>query len=412
MTGSVFARVCKPCATSRTSARVNSMKISPIKEMELLAGEMKDVVSLGQGTPSFPTPSHIGEFVKQKVSEGATDKYSLGPGIPALRQAVAAKLLARNGIEADPLQEVLITVGASEALAITVLAVVDPGDEVLVMSPSYSPHPEQIRLAGGVPVYVPLREEANWELDVDAFHSAVSPRTKAVIVATPVNPTGSIISRSALTAIAEIALQNQLYLIADETYEDFVFDDHKHFSIGSIPELRDLAISIYSFSKSYALTGWRCGYVHSQAGIINQLMKIHDAVCICAPLTSQYAGLAALTGPQDCIRQFRHELLLRRRLIVDCLGILPRFKFVWPQGAYYILARIAGEDDSVNYCLRLLHDAKVVLVPGTAFGPAAHNHVRISFCMSESVIKQAFDRLQQFEKGQAKSDRMMIANPS
>jgi aminotransferase len=373
------------------------MKLSPIKEMETLAENIPGVVSLGQGTPSFATPHHIREFIRERISVGAVDKYSLGPGIRPLRDAIAEKLYNKNGIAADPTSEILVTAGANEALSVSILALVDPGDEVLVTAPGYSPHVDQIRMAGGVPVFVPLLESNNWELDIATFESAITNRTKAVIVSTPINPTGSVLDENILRSIAEVALRHNIFIVTDETYEDFIYEGKQHFSIASIPEVKDMTISNFSFSKSYALTGWRCGYVHAGAAMIKHFLKLHDVLCICTPLTAQYAGLAALTGPPDTVAEFRIELDRRRRLMLKRISGISRFKCNIPEGAYYIFIRIEDIHDAYAYCLELLRTAGVVIVPGNGFGPTTPVHARLSYCMSEDVINKAFDRIAVFE---------------
>ena len=217
------------------------------------------------------------------------------------------------------------------------------------------------------------------------------------MINTPANPTGTVFSEQELRRLAGLADRHDLFLICDETYEDYVFDGHRHFSVGSISDLRQRVLSVFSFSKSYALTGWRCGYIHAEEGLINQFLKIHDALCICAPLTGQFAALAALTGPQDCIAEFRGQIEKRRALILERLRRLQRFQWQPPSGAYYILARIAGVDDSVEYALRLLREAGVVTVPGAAFGPQGEGCIRMSYCMSEDRIALALDRVEEFE---------------
>ncbi|MBS3063256.1 MAG: pyridoxal phosphate-dependent aminotransferase [Candidatus Diapherotrites archaeon] len=400
MTQSVFQRAGKKLTVKGTSDRVNRVKISPIKEMGLLAESMQGVVSLGQGTPSFRTPAHIGAFVAQKIAEGAVDKYIMGPGLPDLRHAIADKLGRVNRIDANPDTELIVTVGANQALCMAMLALVNEGEEVLMTSPNYSPHLEQAGVAGGNVKFVPLVEEEGWRLDVEAFAQAISRHTKLVVLNTPLNPTGSVLPERDLRALAEVVLQTDAFVLTDETYEDFVFGKERHFSLASIPAMRPRTLSVFSFSKSYAMTGWRCGYVHAEEGLINQLLKLHDALCICAPLTAQYAALAALTGPQDCVSHFRGEIAQRARLVEKRMAELPRFSSQPLAGAYYAFPRVAGLRDSVGYCLELLHGAKVVTVPGSAFGPTGEGHIRLSYCMEENVIDQAFDRIQQFEKKQ------------
>lgn len=397
---SAFTRVLKPHLSIRTSARLNQIKISPIKEMELLAAELTDTVSLGQGTPSFHTPAHIRDFVIEKVSEGLVDKYSLGPGLLALRHAIALKLQTKNKMTVDPHTNILITVGANEALAISMLALLDYGDEVIVTSPCYSPHLEQIRMAGGTPVFVRLTFDNQWLCEPAEFERAVTPKTKAIVINTPMNPTGTVLSESLLKEVGNIAERHDLFIITDETYEDFIYVDKPHISIASLPGLENRVISVFSCSKSYALTGWRCGYVVATEGIINQLLKLHDAICICAPLPAQYAAIAALSGPQDCIVQFKSELLQRQELVLSRIRELARYRSHRPEGAYYILAKVDGISDSLGYCLNLLHEQKVVLVPGSAFGPTGEGHVRISYCLAESTIQKALDRLVKFESTQ------------
>ncbi len=400
MSSSVFQRAGKKLTVQGTSDRVNRVKISPIKEMGLLAESMPGVVSLGQGTPSFRTPAHIGAFVAQKIVEGAVDKYMMGPGVPALRQAIADKLHRANRIDANPDTELIVTVGANQALFMAFLALVNEGDEVLMTSPNYSPHLEQAGVAGGKVKFVPLVEEEGWRLDVEAFAQAVSQRTKLIVLNTPLNPTGSVLPEKELRALADVILQTDAFVLTDETYEDFVFGADKHFSLASIPEMRARTLSVFSFSKSYAMTGWRCGYVHAEEGLINQLLKLHDGMCICAPLTAQYAALAALTGPQDCVSHFRGEIVKRARLVERRLQELPRFSSQPLAGAYYAFPKVAGLKDSVGYCLDLLRSERVVTVPGSAFGPTGEGHIRLSYCMDKAVIDQAFDRIAAFEKKQ------------
>ena len=295
----------------------------------------------------------------------------------------------------------LVTTGACEALAAVMLCILDPGDEVLITSPCYSPHLEQIRMAGGEAVFVPLDETAGWKLDVELVTRLITHKSKALIINTPLNPTGSLIDKDVLLELAEIAIRNRLFIVTDETYEDFIYDGSRHFSVRSMPELRECGISVFSFSKSYALTGWRCGYAVASAGIINQLLKVHDATCICAPLPGQYAALAALGGPQNCIQEFRSELLARRELVLRKLQAMRRISCVNPRAAYYILAKVDGLSDSLEYCISLLREAGVVVTPGGAFGPAGEGHFRISYCMSESVITEGLNRIIAFESARA-----------
>jgi aminotransferase len=381
--------------THGISRRVAQITISAIKEMPLIASKVGGCVSLGQGIPSFPTPPHIVEAVYRKMREDPdAGKYTLGPGMPELRELVAAKLSSQIGRPVAPDREICITVGAMEALSAAVLTVVERGDEVILPSPNYASHIEQVLLAEGVPVFVPLHE-ADWQLDVEGLRAAITPRTKAIILCNPHNPTGANFAESDLRRVADLAVANDLFIICDETYDFLVYDGHVPFSLTVLPELAERVIATFSFSKKYAMTGWRVGYVYAAESILDQIMKIHDAVAICAPSLSQYAALAALQGPQECVAEISAALQRRRDLVCDRLDRLADFfDYVKPQGAYYLMARYrVPEVDSMTFALRLLHEARVITIPGAAFGPTGENHVRISFGGAESEINEAFDRI-------------------
>lgn len=387
----------KKYRTRGISRRVSGITISAIKEMPLLASRIGGCVSLGQGIPSFPTPGHIVEAVCRALRDDPdSGKYTLGPGMPELRQAVARDLAAR-GIEADPDREICITVGAMEALSEAVLTVVERGDEVILPSPNYASHIEQVLLAEGVPVFVPMTRE-DWQLDVESIRNAVTPRTKAIVLCNPHNPTGANFAEADLRALARIALENDLFVISDETYDFLVYDGRRCFSLSTLPELRGRIIATFSFSKKYAMTGWRVGYVYASEEILDQMMKIHDAMSICAPTVSQLAALAALQGPQDCVEQIRAALTRRRDLICARLDRLPdAFGYVKPRGAYYLMARYRFPGtDSMTFALRLLHEARVIGIPGAAFGPDGENHIRFSFGGAEEQIEEAFDRMERW----------------
>ncbi len=384
--------------TAGISRRVSQITISAIKEMPLLASKIDGCVSLGQGIPSFPTPEHIREAICRVMREdGESGKYTLGPGMPALRQAVARHLLADRGIQADPDTELCMTAGAMEALSAAVLTVVDRGEEVILPSPNYASHIEQVLLAEGVPVFAPLTK-SDWQLDPEAIRTAISPRTKAMILCNPHNPTGANWSRESLAEVARIAAENNLFVIADETYDFLAYDGQSTVSLTSFPELRDRLIAVFSFSKKYAMTGWRIGYVYAPAPILDQIMKVHDAVVICAPTLAQHAALAALEGPQDCVEEIRKALQDRRDLVCSRLDRMSdHFSYVVPRGAYYLMARYnAPGVDSMAYALRLLNEARVITIPGAAFGPDGEGHIRISFGGSEEEIGDAFDRIEKW----------------
>ena len=281
--------------TTGIAKRVAQISVSAIKQMPVLASKVDGCISLGQGIPSFPTPAFIREAVIAALRrEEAIGKYSLQPGMPALREAVAGRLLQTKGVTADPETEIFISCGAMEGIAAAISTVVERGDEVLIPSPNYSSHIEQILFAEGVPIFVPLLEEEGWRLDIEGFRKALTPKTKAILLCNPMNPTGAVFPREELLALADIALSRDLFIVADEAYDFLVYDDLPFFSLTSIPELRHRLISCYSFSKAYCMTGWRVGYMVASARLIQQVLKVHDAFAICAPTISQVAALAAL----------------------------------------------------------------------------------------------------------------------
>lgn len=384
--------------TGGISRRVAQITISAIKEMPLIASKVGGCVSLGQGIPSFPTPPHIVEAVARRMRDDPdSGKYTLGPGLPELREAIAGPLSRQIGRQVDPDQEICVTVGAMEALSAAVLTVVDRGDEVLLPSPNYASHIEQVLLAEGVPIFVPLHE-SSWQLDVEGLRRAVTPRTKAIILCNPHNPTGANFAEADLRALADLAVAHNLFVICDETYDFLVYDGHAPFSLTTLPELADQTIATFSFSKKYAMTGWRVGYVYAPGRILDQLMKIHDAVAICAPSLSQHAALAALQGPQECVAAIKAVLQRRRDLVCERLDRLKTFfGYVTPQGAYYLMARyrVPGVD-SMTFALRLLHEARVISIPGAAFGPTGENHIRLSFGGADAEINNAFDRIERW----------------
>jgi aminotransferase len=395
---SALAASGKVYQTRGISRRVAQINISAIKEMPLIASKLEGCVSLGQGIPSFPTPPHIVEAVCRRMREDPdSGKYTLGPGMPELRKAVAAQLSRQIGRSVDSDREICITVGAMEGLCAAVLTLVDRGDEVILPSPNYASHIEQVLLAEGIPIFAPLHEH-DWQLDIQRIQEAVTPRTRGIILCNPHNPTGANFAESDLRVLADLAIRNNLFIICDETYDFLVYDKARHFSLTTVPGLSDRVIATFSFSKKYAMTGWRVGYVYAPERILDQIMKIHDAMAICAPSLSQHAAQAAIEGAQDCVMEIKAALQRRRDLVCERLTCLNEFfDYVKPQGAYYLMVRYKLPSvDSMTFALRLLHEARVITIPGAAFGPTGENHIRISFGGAESEINEAFDRMERW----------------
>jgi aminotransferase len=282
-----------------------------------------------------------------------------------------------------------------------VMAFIDPEDEVIFPSPTYSTHIRQVIVASGKPVIVPLIEEEGFRLDIEGIKNAITPKTKAIMYCSPSNPTGTVFSEEQLRQLAEIALDNNLMIINDEAYEYFTFDGHKHFSVASIPEMRKNVISCFTFTKTYAMTGWRIGYLYANEEYIPQINKAHIPMAICAPVVSQYAALAALKGPQDCVDKFREHYLNARNLMCERLDRLNSvFEYQKPGGSYLMFPKILLKEgkDSTVFCKKLLKEARVSTTPGIAFGPTGQSHLRMSFCVSEDEIDKAFDRMEEYFK--------------
>ena len=382
------------------SKRVSQIKKSAIHEMTRLSKQYDDVAFLSWAKPTSGTPGHINDAAISAIKNGLVGGYSQNDGLPELREEIVKKLKRDNNIKAN-ISELLVTVGAIEGLAAAVMATIDPGDEVILPTPTYSTHIRQVELASGKPVLVPLMEENNFALDIQAIKDAISSKTKAIIYCSPSNPTGTVFSEEQLRQIAEIALENNLTVITDEAYEYFVFDDKKHFSIASMPEMKKNVISTFTFTKSYAMTGWRIGYLHADEELIPQIKKVHIPFAICAPVVSQYAAIAALKGSQDCIKDFKVHYLNTRNLMCERLDNLGSvFDYVKPGGSYLMFPKILLKEgkDSISFCKNLLKEAKVSTTPGIAFGPTGESHLRLSFCVPEEMINKAFDRMENYFK--------------
>ena len=379
----------------RVAKRVSHIPKSAIHEMTRLSKEVDDVAFLSWAKPTAGTPRHIEEAATRAIEDGRVGGYSENSGLPRLREAIVEKLARDNKVSASPAQ-ILITVGAIEGLSAAVMAVIDPGDEVLLFTPTYSTHIRQVVLASGKPILVPTVEEKGFVLDFDAIKRAITPRTRAIFCCSPNNPTGTVLSERQLRELAALALEYNLVIITDEAYEYFVYDDYHHFSLASIPEVKRHVISCYTFTKTYAMTGWRVGYLHADQEWIPQITKAHIPFAICAPVVSQYAALAALEGPQDCVAEFREHYRQARDHMCRRLDDLDSvFSYQKPHGSYLMFPRILLKEgmDSMGFCQDLLAKAQVSTTPGIAFGPTGEGHLRMSFCVSLEEIDKAFDRI-------------------
>ena len=385
---------------NRAFARTAGVKLSPIKAMELAASRVPDVISLAQGIPSFDTPEPIKAFVQQKIAEGECATYSLTPGLPQLRECIAESLL-REAMHYDPDQEIIVSCGSIEAIAATLLALTRPGDEIILPSPSYASYQEVVRIAGCSPRFAPLREEQNFAFHQEAFEACLSPHTRAILYCNPNNPTGTVFSEAETRALIALAERHNLFLIIDEAYKDFVYTPEVYFSPAQVADVRQRIVRIFTFSKAYGMTGWRVGYLHSDARNVREILKVHDALVTCAPVVSQYAALAALEYGHDHITAFRQAFKQRRDLTLTHLDRLSHvFDYQKPEGAYFVFPRIKDvvvhARDSYALAYDILEKAKVAVVPGLAFGPSGEAHIRLNFGRRVDDITTAFERLGEY----------------
>jgi len=364
----------------------------------MLSARVDGSVSLAWGIPSFPTPEYITQAVIEQLgSDGEIGKYTLPDGLDELKQLVADKHKTDTGISVDADDHVMITAGNMQGMHSLLHVITNPGDEIILTDPCFASHIQQVMLCGAKPVYWALDEDNAWGLDVDALSGLISKETKAIVINSPSNPTGKIFSRTNLLRIGEMARTHGFMVIIDDPYSHFTYENRqKYFNLASVTELFENIAYLYSFSKAYAMSGWRLGYMILPAHLKTQLIKVHDLNMICTARVSQAAGIAALTGESLHMAEFEAAFAKRRELICQRLDALPQvFDYVRPEGAYYIFPRIlTGHNSARDFCHELLHNSKVALAPGSAFGPSGENHVRMTYCVSEDTIDQAFDRLE------------------
>ena len=369
---------------------------SGIRRFFDLASTMKDAISLGVGEPDFRTPYHIRNAGINSLIDGET-QYTANRGMPELREEIARYLSDRFSLSYDPATDIIVTIGASEAIDIALRAVCAPGDEVLVPEPSYVSYAPGVVFAGGTPVPVVTKEEDTFRLRADALEAALSPRTKALILPYPNNPTGGVMEREDLEAIAEVIRKHDLLVISDEVYAELVYDGRKHVSFASLPGMAERTLTINGFSKAFAMTGWRIGYVCGDAELISVMNKIHQYTIMCAPRQSQVAAIEALRGGRENgyedIEMMRESYDRRRRLMVASFRDMGLHCFE-PFGAFYVFPSIRSTGlTSDEFCTRLLREKKVAAVPGTAFGPSGEGNIRCSYATAISNLNIALDRI-------------------
>ena len=367
---------------------------SGIRKFFDIVSEMKDAISLGVGEPDFDTPWHIREEGIYSLEKGRTF-YTSNAGLKELKQEISRYLYRRFDVSYNPDSEIMVTVGGSEAIDIAMRAMLDPGDEVLIPQPSYVSYVPCARLAGGVPVIIELEEKDQFKLTAEKLREKITDRTKILVLPFPNNPTGAIMDREDLQAIAEIVLEKDLFVISDEIYSELTYSG-THVTIASLPEMRDRTVLINGFSKSYAMTGWRLGYAAAPHMILEQMLKIHPYAIMCAPTTSQYAAVSALRDGDKDVEYMRESYNQRRRFVLNAFQEMGLDCFE-PLGAFYTFPSIKRfgitSDEFVN---RFLREEKVAVVPGTAFGACGEGFLRVSYAYSLKDLKEALGRMARF----------------
>ena len=384
----------RPRRGPRLARRLDALSGSGIRRFFDIMASMDDVISLSIGEPDFVTPWPIRDAAIRSIEDGHTH-YTSNYGLMELREQLAGHLDRLYSLRYDPNTELLITSGVSEALDVSMRALIDPGDEVILPDPAYVAYGPAISLAGGIPVPVRTTAADGFALIPDAVAAAVTPRTRAILLGFPANPTGAVTPADALARIADLAIDHDLLVISDEIYDRLVYGV-PHIPIATLPGMQERTITLGGFSKDYAMTGWRIGYLGAPAALLEGVMKIHQYVMMSAPTAAQYGALEALIGGEEHVVMMREEYDRRRRLTVDGFNAAG-LSCVEPHGAFYAFPSIAvtGLDDE-TFCERLLLEERVALVPGSAFGPGGAGHVRACYATAYEDIERALERIGRF----------------
>ena len=376
---------------------VTAVPPSGIRKYFDIAESMQGVISLGVGEPDFPTPWEIRKAGILSLESGKT-RYTANRGLIKLRQEISAYMSRKYQMQFAPETEILVTVGGSEAIDMTLRAIVCPGDEIIIPQPSYVCYEPMVRFCGGTPVILETTAEHDFKVTPEMLRAAITPKTKAMILPYPCNPTGAIMEREDLEAVAEVLKDTNVVVISDEIYAELTFGEKKHVSIGSLPDMHDRCMIINGFSKTFSMTGWRMGYACGPRELIEQITKIHQYAIMSAPTTAQYAAIEALRHGDAAVQAMYEEYDMRRRLIVsgfNRIGLTCRE----PKGAFYAFPCIRATGmTSDEFCENLLYSQKVAVVPGTAFGAGGEGFIRASYCYSTEHIKEALSRIQRFLK--------------
>lgn len=389
-----MSRLTYPNLVERLSPAVQAVPPSGIRKFFDLVAQSQGIISLGVGEPDFTTPWHIRDAGLHAIEKGRTT-YTSNWGLLELRQAVAEYLRQWQGLQYDPESEVLITVGAAEGIDLALRTLVAPGDEVLIPEPCFVSYQALTRLAGGIPVPVPLRVENDFKLDPADLAGRITPRSKVLLMGFPNNPTGAVMSREELAAVARVVEEHDLLVISDEIYGELTYGG-EHTAFASLPEMAGRTVHLSGFSKAFAMTGWRLGYACGPQPVLEAMMKIHQYAIMCPSTPSQWAALEALRHGRREMERMREEYDRRRRLMVDGLRAigLPVFE---PRGAFYIFPEVTGTGlDDEAFAMALLQEEQVAVVPGRAFGESGRGFVRASYASSVERLVTALERIERF----------------
>ncbi|MEM4644190.1 MAG: pyridoxal phosphate-dependent aminotransferase [Candidatus Methanomethylicaceae archaeon] len=374
---------------------LDSIPESGIRRLFELASRQKDVISLGIGEPDFDTPQHIKEYALEALNKGMTH-YTPNNGLKILRDAISEKLKKENGIDADPDKNIMVTVGGNQAFLLALSTFIRPGDEAIVPSPYFVTHAAAVRLVGGTVVEVRTCIENDFRVASEDLKKVVTSKTRCIIISTPNNPTGSVLKRKDLEEIADIAVEYNIKIISDEVYEKLIYDGAEHVSIASLNGMSDLTITVNSFSKAYAMTGWRLGYVVADPATVAKMTKFQMYLAACPVSFVQYAAARALQDPRSraATESMRQEYQKRRDYLYKRLSNVDGLVVNRPMGAFYMFPKVDFEDNA--FAEKLLSEGRVVVVPGSAFGTYGRGHVRLCYATSMSNIEEATSRIERF----------------
>jgi len=379
----------------RIADHVRDIPRSGIRDFFEIVQTMDDVISLGIGEPDFATPWHIREAAIYALERGRTG-YTSNLGLPRLRRSIADYVRKKFGLRYEPLSEILVSVGVSEAIDLALRALLNPGDEVLYHEPCYVSYAPSITLARGVPRAIETKSEDGFSLRADALEKAITPRSKVLMLNFPTNPTGATMTAAQWEPIAEICVRHNLVVLTDEIYSELTFEAGTHSTIATCPGMRERTVFLHGLSKAFAMTGWRIGYACAPAPLVEAMMKIHQYAILCAPIMGQDAAIEALDRGDESVANMRREYEQRRNFITRALNEMG-LECLKPKGSFYVFPKISSTGlASREFSMRLLHEHKVAVVPGTAFGPSGEGHVRCSFATGLDQIKVAMERMAAF----------------